>query len=266
MSVSIEVGMATEIASENWWQAFYDETPFELFLERSDSDAMQVTVEFLFEKLGLAANALVFDQCCGKGSVSIPLAERGVSVIGVDLCGKYIESAQKSANEKGLKCRFEKADAFLFKTEAQCDAAVNWWTSFGYSEDDERNKEMLRRVFQSLKPGGKFALDYPNIARVLKKGSGSEVRRYAEEGGEVMIVRETTLNLVRGLRQQLWTFIMPDGSTLVHDTLIKMYLPVTIVEMLEDVGFDAIEVFGSVFGDALTESSERSIFVSRRPQ
>jgi len=62
---------------------------------------------------------------------------------------------------KGLSNTFfQSADAFTYKTEQPVDAAINWSTSCGYMRDDEKNIQMFNRAYDSLKPGGRFAVQY----------------------------------------------------------------------------------------------------------
>lgn len=256
-----------EKSSPGWWLDFYESSPFELFLSRKDQEETEATVEFLTGQLELSPGQLVFDQCCGNGEISVALAARKLAVIGVDLCSKYIEMASARCAEFGESCRFYRGDAFQFRTDTPCDAAINWWTSFGYSKNRSENQEMLKRAFESLKPGGRFALDYPNIPAVLRNNKPIQEYEYDSEleNGIIKVRRESKLNLVEGLREQRWIFYMPDGSEMVHDTSLKMYLPDDIVDSLQLCGFVDVEVFGSISGDSLELDSERCIFIARRP-
>ncbi len=69
--------MANQIKQDAWWQSFYEDTPFELYLARTDAAELEETIAFLRDKLKLVAGATIFDQCCGLGGMSIPLAKLG---------------------------------------------------------------------------------------------------------------------------------------------------------------------------------------------
>ncbi len=258
--------MSGIVKESDWWQSFYEETPFELLLTRKDPLELELTLDFLWKNLSIRAGGTVFDQCCGSGSLSIPLAQKGAKMISVDLCAKYIASATNDNDALGLPGRFYCADAFEFATDTPCDAAFNWWTSFGYSPDDSRNMRMLEKSFASLRAGGRFALDYPNMPGVLRGFKDREVSSYDTEGGEVQFIRETHINLMKGLREQLWTFVLPDGRNLAHETSLRIYLPHTLVEMLRTCGFVDVELYGSVEENELTLDSPRCICIARRPE
>ena len=80
---------------KNWWQSFYNDTMADMFLVRLDE--AEETCRFLTERLNIRPGAVVFDQCCGIGSLSIPLARNGARVIGIDQCESYIERAARPA-------------------------------------------------------------------------------------------------------------------------------------------------------------------------
>jgi SAM-dependent methyltransferase len=250
--------------TKDWWKAFYEDSPFELYLQRKDEKEVERTLDFLEEQLNLGAGNVVFDQCCGMGSLALPLSERGYRLIGVDLCSKYVQSATMQASARKLQAEFACDDAFVYRTKSGCDAAFNWWTSFGYADDDDRNLEMLRRAADSLKPGARFALDYPNIPFVLRNFLEQEVKEFPHDGGVVRFVRDTVIDLRRGTRSQTWTFILPDEKQSVHETSLRMYLPHSIKDMLKQVGFVDIAFYGDVDGSPLTVDSPRCIAVSSK--
>ena len=61
-------------APDAWWQALYDELLAEVLLVRSEDAEQEATLAYLTEALDLAPGRRVFDQCCGIGSLALPLA------------------------------------------------------------------------------------------------------------------------------------------------------------------------------------------------
>lgn len=258
--------MSSSNKTGNWWKSFYEELPLESFMQRADTVEMRDTMRFLHEHLKLKPGMTVFDQCCGTGEVSIPLAQQGVSIVGVDLCEKFIRIAKERASEQKLPCEYFCGDAFTFVPEHYCDAAFNWWTSFGYAHEDVTNKMMLERAFQALKPGGMFVLDYPNLTGIISTLQSRTYKFHQTDYGSAVVVRETTINLLKGLREQLWTYLLPNGRRKVHHTSIKIYMPNAIVEMLQQCGFEDIQLYGGLHSEVLEVNSQRCMFVARRPK
>jgi SAM-dependent methyltransferase len=258
--------MPENAPTSDWWASFYDDNLAEMFLVRADPAELEGTLAFLTARLDLAPGKTAFDQCCGIGGLSIPLAERGVRMIGIDLCEPYIRRAREQLADRGLDCRFHAADAFEFVPEQPCDAAFNWYSSFGYAPEDERNQQMLRRVFAALKPGGRFALDFPNMAGVLGDFKECMVRRHRTADKELLLLRESRLNLAGGMLEQQWTYVFPGDRRVVHHSAVRLYLPHNLADLLAGCGFTEIEFFGSIRGEPLALHSPRCIVLTRRPE
>lgn len=252
--------------NENWWKDLYDDYLAELLLVRENPGEIETTLSFLIGKLGLAPGVKVFDQCCGIGSIAIPLAKVGVEVIGVDQCEDYILRARREAADQNLAANFVVGDAFEFVPELSCEAAFNWWTSFGYSQDDARNLKMLLRAFSALAPGGRFAIDYFNFPGILRAFSPEVITRRFTSRGEITLSRKTEIDLQSGMIRKLWTYDLPDGRSLSHPSAVRFYMPHELAEMLAACGFQRIELFGSVHGEPLGMDSPRCIAVARKPK
>jgi SAM-dependent methyltransferase len=244
---------------------FYDGTFADLVLATQDEAHREATVTFLVERLGLRPGDTVLDQCCGTGRLSLPLARRGLRVLGVDLIPEYVRRARAGAERLGLPCEFHVGDAFDFVSARPCDAAFNWFTSFGYSEEDALNGRMLRRAFESLRPGGRFALDYANVPRLFRELKEHMVVRSRTEAGEALILRETRANVARGMFEQRWTYVLPDGRRLERYGGTRMYLPHELRRMLGEAGFVDVELHGGLLGEAYGLDSPRCILTARRP-
>src|SRR5947209_3462060 len=97
-----------------WWESFFDDVFADLVLVRPEGESLRAEVGFLMEKLRLSPGGRVFDQCCGVGGLSLPLADRGLRVVGVDLNAGYVRRARAAAAARGLDCAFHAGDAFAF--------------------------------------------------------------------------------------------------------------------------------------------------------
>jgi SAM-dependent methyltransferase len=247
----------------SWWTALYDDHLADVLLEGGSPAELDATLAFLVAQLRLVPGARVFDQCSGTGRLSVPLARWGAEVVGVEQAARYVERARAAA--AGLPATFSVGDAFAYVPDPPCAAALNWWTSFGYLPDDDANVRMLARAFEALAPGGRFAIDTPNVPGLHAAFRPSEITRRATPDGDVVMLRESRFDLARGLLHKVWTFILPDGRRLERPSTIKLYTPDRMVALLASVGFTELEVFGGVDGQPITLASPRCIVVGQRP-
>jgi SAM-dependent methyltransferase len=249
----------------SWWAELYDDLLADVLLDGTTAGEIDATVAFLAEQLALRRGDRVFDQCAGNGRLSIPLARWGADVIGVEQAAGYVERARTRAAAAGVAARFVAGDAFEYVADPPCAAAINWWTSFGYLPDDDGNVRMLQRACESIVPDGRFAIDYPNVPGLCAKFVPSDITRRATAGGDVVMLRESRLDLERGLLHKRWTFVTPDGRRVERPSTLRLYMPDRLVALLAAVGFVDVRLFGGVDGQPLTLDSPRCILVARRP-
>jgi SAM-dependent methyltransferase len=246
--------------NQNWWQGLYDEWLAEFLLETRSEEDKDKSIQFLIEKLELKPNDRVLDQCCGTGTLSNHLSQKGYEVIGVDQATQYIIQATEEAKAKNLSAEFFEADAFSYICSPPCDAVFNWWTSFGYTMDDDYNKQMLQRAADSLSKGGRFLLDTMNIAGVIRNFKPVVVNK--SKG--VTLTRTTSIDWQQGAMNKKWVYTHPNGESKTHETSVKLYFPHTIIEMLKSCGFGDFEIFGNEEGEPLSENSMRCIILARK--
>lgn len=241
-----------------WWPELYDDLLADVLLE--DTSDIAETLRFLALHLRLSPGARVFDQCSGTGRLAIPLARWGANVVGVEQAARYVERARAAARAANVAATFEVGDAFEYVPDAPCAAAINWWTSFGYLPDDDANVRMLRRAFEALAPGGRFAIDYPNIANLYVAFRPHEITR--RRG--ITMLRESRLDLAAGVLHKHWTFIT-DQQRLERTSTLKLYTPDRLGALLAQAGFVDLQFFGGLDSAPLSLDRPRCIVVGARP-
>jgi SAM-dependent methyltransferase len=252
-------------APAEWWRGFFDLTYAQIGFRDRFPDEVARTADFLTRRLALEPGSRLFDQCSGTGRISLPLARRGIEVIGVDQSAPYVEAARRAAAAEGLRCRYEVGDAFEFVAPEPADAAINWFTSFGYAQDDRRNALMLSNVWASLRPGGRFAIDMASAPRCLGTYSRAGVERVPLDSGEFMLVEERAIDFARGMVNLTWTFLHPGGRREERRLSCRLLMPHELVRMLHDTGFEGVELLGSIDGEPFNHGSGRLIALARRP-
>jgi cyclopropane fatty-acyl-phospholipid synthase-like methyltransferase len=100
---------------------------------------------------------LVLDVGCGTGENALYLAERGLTLAGVDGAPTAIRKARAKAKQRGLDASFEVADALnLSKPKRPFDTVIDSGLFHVFSNEERgRFTESLGRV---LRPGGTYFL------------------------------------------------------------------------------------------------------------
>ncbi len=201
----------------------------------------------------------VLDVPCGQGRLTIPLAEMGLRMTGVDQCESYVLQARRTAQSQGVDLRFECGDMRKIEFDAEFDGAFNWFGSFGYFSDEE-NLRFLRRVFAALKPRGVFVLEGMNKSWLL---DNFRSRRTEQVGGVTLTHRSRWDKRTSRIRD---TWSLSAGTQEeVHVVTMRIYNGTEIRSVLQGAGFREIRLYGYPKLGRLTRHAKRWIAIGRRP-
>lgn len=127
------------------------------YLRYSFTRGTDQEVSFLREILDLPAGARLLDVGCGPGRHSIPLAESGLAVVGVDISRRFLEIGAEHARAAGVTPAFYEVDARQMPFEDEFDAVISLCQgAFGLM--GEHDSLVLARCAQALKSGGRLVL------------------------------------------------------------------------------------------------------------
>ncbi|MFO7792973.1 MAG: methyltransferase domain-containing protein [Candidatus Saliniplasma sp.] len=243
---------------ENPWhenEGFWKDNPFPgKMVKRAQKE-----VNKLVELADLDEGLKVLDLCCGVGRHSLEFAERGFDVTGVDKTEHYLKEARKRAGEEGLEIEFIQDDMREYKKDEKFDLVINLFTSFGYFEEEKENMKVLENVYDSLKTGGKFILDVMGkeiIARIFEEKDWNEL----EDGFKI---------LERSIEKD-WSWLnnrrirITDEGVKEYNVSHWLYSAKELKDMLKDVGFSSVEVYGGYDGRDYDEEANRLVVVGKK--
>ncbi|MFW9807931.1 MAG: class I SAM-dependent methyltransferase [Candidatus Thorarchaeota archaeon] len=224
--------------------------------------------EFCMEALGLKKGDEILDIACGAGDQSVEFAKRGLKVTAFDIAPILIEAGKDQAKSNNVSVNFHTGDMRKMKFDSQFDAAVLLSHSFGFFNHDE-NKSVLKGAHHSLKKGGHFLIDLMNPYNLPKFQ-----RTWTPLEGGYLLNEPHVLDAPAGvLTGRPAIFIDTENDRIVlmdQDALsnndIRMYTALEIREMLEEVGFKKIELYGHAKLPRLpyAANSERMIVIAKR--
>lgn len=137
--------------------AFYDDLGDRWFeggdhaiaLLRAETSLKLEYTHEVFARYGIAPDAHVLDVACGAGLISLPLAERGYRVEGVDLSASSLEQARRRSD--ALDATFRVADATALDLE---DGSVDAVLLFDVIEHVEDQQALLAEATRVVRKGG----------------------------------------------------------------------------------------------------------------
>jgi SAM-dependent methyltransferase len=145
--------------------------------EHNDAD-----VEAIVSILGLNGDESVLDAPCGHGRISNRLADRGMTVTGVDAAELFLERAR----EHGSSAEYVHGDIRALPVDGPFDVVLSWFTSFGYFDDDE-NRQVLSEYRRVLRPGGRLLIELHNHDEFVRRFTPAPFSSTTRRGRDLMV-------------------------------------------------------------------------------
>jgi SAM-dependent methyltransferase len=139
------------------------------------------------------------------------------------------------------------------------DAALSLFTSFGYFEAPEENRQVLSNICHSLKSGGQFVLQFMGkevLARIFVE------RDWVEKDGAFHL-QERSVSKNWSWMQNLW-ILLKGGKALEYKIGHWIYSAAEITQMLQDVGFSTVKIYGSLDGDVYDIKAQQLVAVAQK--
>jgi len=132
---------------------------------------------------------LVADLGCGTGNVTIPLAQSGYDMIGIDLSENMLMISRQKAEEAGVNPLFLLQDITEFELYGTVDGVIAACDSLNYLSSKEKILDVFLLVKNYLNEGGIFIFDV-NTEYVFEKVYGNQTFTYRDE--DVAYIWENT--------------------------------------------------------------------------
>ena len=268
----ITLGPVTDLEhhlSPDWWKSIFNA----LYL-KTDGDVVEndqntrKEIDLLIKVTKLSLDGKILDLCCGQGRHCIELANRGFKRIhGLDRSRYLIRLAKKRATQLGLPISFYEGDVRKRRFQSNSlDCISLMGNSFGYFEQKDDDIQVLKNIFDLLKPDGFVVIDITD---------GEWMRdHYLPRSWEwidqqLMVNRERSLSgdQTRLISREL---VVHSEQGVVADQFYaeRLYTKEEITHLLGDIGFKDLRNNGKV----LTESTrnhdlgmmEQRIFITGR--
>ena len=193
------------------------------------ADAMR-DVPFYVELARQAAEQghAVLELGCGTGRVTIPIAQAGVEVVGIDNARAMLDVARRKAAAAGLDIRWLTADMAAFRLDQRFGLVIVPFRSFLHLLTEADQLACLSCVHEHLLPGGRFALNF--FVQPLAARSGA-----------------------------------PRVSTIYRSLRVRYVTRHEMEDLLRRSGFEVEAVYGGFNNEPLTASSGEMVWIARKP-
>lgn len=210
-------------------------------------------------------DARILELCCGKGRLTLPIANDGYDICGVDYTSSMLEQAKAKASEAGLEIEFIEADIRTLNLPKKYDLIFIPFNSIHHLYKNEDVFKAFKAVKQHLKEGGLFLLDCfnPNIQFIVDaEKEQKEIAHYTTKDGRDVLIKQimryenkTQINRIE------WHYYINGEFDSIQNLDMRLFFPQELDSYLEWNGFNIINKFGGFEEEAFNDTSEKQIFV-----
>src|SRR5262245_48920680 len=198
------------------------------------------------------ARGPVVELAVGTGRVAVPIAERtGRRVIGIDISAEMLAVARRRAAEAGVGLDLRQGDMRELALDEPTDLVICPFRAMLHLRDHVERVQVMRRVRNSLVPGGRFAWNAfvfdPAVAEEIG-GVWREEHGVGNRSTYDLDERRIDLELESGAIVRLWWLDREEWEAAVAES-----------------GLEVETLYGWFDRRPFEETSREFVYVARRP-
>jgi SAM-dependent methyltransferase len=152
-----------KIRTKAWFEVWFDSPYYSLLYNNRNENEARQFIDVLLQFLKPQSGSAMLDIACGSGRHAKYLSSMGFDVTGIDLSGNSIRQAKQF--EHRFLHFYVHDMRHLFRINF-FDFIFNFFTSFGYFENDADNIKALKAIGKGLKDDGTLVIDFFNAVKV----------------------------------------------------------------------------------------------------
>lgn len=215
----------------------------------------------------------VLELACGTGRLTIPIAQSGVEITGLDLSPSMLEHARTKASHAGVEISFIEGDCRQFGLGRKFALIFMAFNSMQHLHDHASLAGLFGSVRKHLAPGGQFIFDVFNPKISILARSPEErrpEREYEDPEGKGTIVLEHTMQYddASQVSRIKWYFsrrgpngVEPDFR--VEDLHMRCFFPQELDLLVRAQGFEIVDKFGNFERKPFASGEPKQIVICR---
>ncbi len=207
----------------------------------------------------------MLELACGTGRLTLPLAERGFVVTGLDSSAPMLAAATAKAAALGAAVELVLGDIRDFELGRTFDLIFLPNNSLGHLHTLPDIQACFAAVRRHLTDGGRFALEMfnPSLALLMRDpGTYFPITEYIRPDGSLVTVTETVrYDAATQISHGLWNYRTEGQPTEVRALDLRVFFPQELDALLTLSGFTVDAKYGSFDRSPFTSESRCQLAV-----
>ncbi|QFT90736.1 Glycine/sarcosine N-methyltransferase [Bacillus sp. THAF10] len=227
----------------------------------------------LLEKWARIQGGPIVDLACGTGRVTIPLAKKGFTVIGVDIHPKMLLQAKEKAISQELNINWVEQDCTKLHLSQKCNFIFSVGNSFQHFLTNEEQDGFLASVSKHLKRGGVFIFGtrFPSKEELMQPTTKEFWKSYIDSGTQQKVDLFTISDYdaltqiqhyitIRNFHNQVGELTHEQRTTI----SLRYTYPQEMKRLLDQHGFEMVALYQDWNETPITSESYEMIYVVRK--
>ena len=223
--------------------------------------------ESFYTRVARRTGGPVLELACGTGRLSVPLAENGHSVVGLDSSAAMLGAALRKAGGAGVQVEFVKGDMRSFDLGREFALVIVSCNSLCHLITNEELVGALRRITCHLAPGGLLGFDVvnPRLADLVRVDRTKAQLDALEGGSDASAIEELlAYDPVSQVRVLQWRVNPRDECRRTEEMRLRTIFPQELPLLLNAAGLELAARFGDFDGNPLTADSLNQVCIAHR--
>ncbi len=218
--------------------------------------------------LALERGGLVLDLCCGTGIVTVPLAETGLEVVGVDISPAMLAQAKtKAEGQKNLT--FILQDVLEFSTSQHFGLVLMTGNAFQCFLTDDDLKTLFAKVYALLESGGVFIFDtrLPEGYDFTLDAEFQLWNEYTDAAGNPVrfFAKQAAYDAEHGTLRYEMQDVFADGTVKPSSETLKFTPLGTLLALARNAGFEIVGRYQDWHLEPLAENPAACVLELKKP-
>ncbi|MCK4637411.1 MAG: class I SAM-dependent methyltransferase [Methanomicrobia archaeon] len=209
----------------------------------------------------------VLELACGTGRITIPMAEKGIEITGLDVSETMLSHARKKAAKKGVNVEWIKADCRNFKLNKKFNLIFFPFNSITHLHDLKSLEACFSCVKEHLTHKGRFVIDVfnPHLDILMRDPSRRyQISQYSDPDGKgtVIITENNIYDTATQINRIKWYYsIGKEKDKFVVENNMRILFPQELDALLLYNGFTIETKFGNYDETPFDSASPKQLVV-----
>ncbi len=138
----------------------------------------------------------LLELACGTGNHAFCLENKGYNILATDYSDGMINQAKIKGKECSSSVRFEKLNMLdIVGIPQKFEVVLCLFDSIGYLISNTNIKSVFRQVYDKLKGGGIFIMEFWHAAAMLKEYDPIRIKRWKLGSSDILRISETSIDV-----------------------------------------------------------------------